>query len=635
MFLHRSRASRNIRLLAVLLGVLALGLSWFLSDVGFGSANQSASDLPSGTGSHGRRVGVELPRSTVDIASHGPDSRRDLPECDEVSPRTLVVRVRNVETGELVRDGSIQLVAAAGLEFVPSNDPKSSGHWEGARQVLVSDNASGRSAVVSEEETVPHLLLREGEWRGPVLREDAVVRCVRIGAGYGEIIEGEFIRAGTTFALVSVKPTGFADVRVVDGYSGIDLSNVEIKAVRETKPRPGGALKVSLRFGGDSTGRGVVESEASEPPLGASSLVSSASSPVRLPLAAHDRSLWVRSDGYAWKRVSVPGRATCEPIELERITRLQVRISGSERLRGEYEVHVVRDGESIALWGPNRNDRSFSMSGLSEGVYGLILQHRSGERSVTLYAREHDVRGAGLDLDLDLLDLANALPDPGRLSVLVSRGENAVLSGARLKLYVLPVADDVPSAPWSEVALPSAEVVGEGRSVQFSGLPAGEYLVVLTPCGIRSRVTVESDQATSLSLDLTDLSSVTVWPVDKDGGLLGSPGPQWELHWRPVSPMSDSMELGGVLGTAIGRATWEHDHWRFLSPSGGVRLFVVDGDGEALSSPATHQVRGGPQEISLEVDRSSVCELRLRVRGLDSNELSFLKANLTSSVCGS
>jgi hypothetical protein len=99
--------------------------------------------------------------------------------------------------------------------------------------------------------------------------------------------------------------------------------------------------------------------------------------------------------------------------------------------------------------------------------------------------------------------------------------------------------------------------------------------------------------------------------------------------------MADSSEMGAAQGITIGRAAWEDDHWRFLSPSRSVSCFVAGDDGEALSPSATYRIDAGPQEIALEVNGSSVCELRLRVRGLDSDELTVLKSVLASAAGGS
>ncbi len=536
----------------------------------------------------------------------------------------LVVRVLNVETGELAQQGWIQLVPLQAFEFVPSQRSGEAGSWIASSQRMITDGASGRSTVLAEESMIPHQPIQGGEWRGPKRQEDTLVRCVRVGSCYGVIVEGEVIRAGASSALVSVRPMGFADLRVVDEQSGSDLNGVEIRAVRSGGSSVRGNMKFRLRLDGAADDIGTVEAQGVEPPQGAAILVSGGSSPVRVPLADHDRTLWVRSDGYAWGRLTVPAGMGHASVELERRTGLTISVVGAEDLRGSFELQIVKEEETLALWGPHRKSRSFTLNDVGEGKYGVILRHISSRGSVPLFAEEFEVRGHGLELALHALDLWKALPDTGGLSVLVHGGAPSVLVDTSLRLSVTPLVEGSRSEPFADVTLLPAEVIGPGRNVQFSSVPCGVYIVKLEPCGLRARISVKEGKTVNTSMDLSDLASVRVWPVDGDGSLIASPKSKWALRWRPSSLNGDPVSLGDEIDAAERRAEWNTDHWRLLSPSGTGSCVIVGEDGGSLSVAETYKISAGPQEIALEVNSLSVCELRLNVRGLTARELATL-----------
>ncbi len=178
------------------------------------------------------------------------------------------------------------------------------------------------------------------------------------------------------------------------------------------------------------------------------------------------------------------------------------------------------------------------------------------------------------------------------------------------------------SAQGKHHALKNMSLEGSNRMLQLAYLPGGDYLAHIFPSSVVREFTIQPAEVGDLSIDLSSMAEVSLWPVAAEGEPHPgeSPVAPGRLRWRV---MADGIEAGdegsGILaGTGLIQlpATWSGGAWRLLSIPGEFTAVVESYDkGVGLGQVDPGPVVAGPNDIIVELKPASGYRMEILVEG--------------------
>jgi len=470
------------------------------------------------------------------------------------------------------------------------------------------------------------------------------VLSVVLEASDASVVRGRSLDSGQRRLVVDVEPLGLGELSVVDDATGLAMEGLDVLEHLAISARVPQVIDFSagLRFV-EGVRSGDERRRLPEPPKWARVVCSPCSSPVPVRLSELDRVLWVGKPGYQWEQVAWASTDRDAVVRLAAVSALELAITHLSSAPGLYDALVLRDTSVVASWASLRTDRVLFLEEAAAGPYRVILRRRRGAGEDVLYDATHFLEPHALQrIELDVQSLSENLPAPGSLTVHV-QGYGAALSlDRRIELLLAKVQDS--QVGLSTFRKPLSALTGDshGRTARFDDLPAGEYVVALSPCGIEARVTLDPEAHEEATFDLSELAMLRVWPVDDgDAGEAARGRDHLRLLWKPTSstpPAGGERGARSAEASAWGEREWlvlrpatrEGESWSILCLPGQVALLAVDGAGRARSSVTRVDVGSGANEATLELQGVESTGLRVRVLGLARDRLTASPGPLES-----
>lgn len=616
-------------IVALLLAILALAVTWlFRLEAGGLMKTRNGNAVDSG------RIGVaqasegEGRRARAGTVQANPSTDRR-----EAGTPRFRGSIAGMPTAHVLNGGVVQLVPESQLVLQEDEN-----EWRPRHQQFEFTAGSGRISDVLP--THEYRLEPGGWWEMPIPDEDWVVTSVHSNDGRARVLAGGRIPAEARSASLKVEMLGLTSIEVLDARSGAGLGGLKVMESRARGLRSGGKVSIDLKmeFGGQMSGP--ERKGPAAPPPDSQPLLDRGVSPIRIPTAEYPRDIWVGKKGYQWKRVHLEGGGDGTSIYLGRHGELAIRLINVAEGGGAYDLFVFRDGGLATSWRSIKRDRSLALVGAAEGRYVVILRETPHSGAALLYSGAHSIIAAETNtITLDVGRMVSELPGPGSLAVRVRGLSDEASWFDDFRLLVFPLREGVAELPIIDRRLGRMDRDGGGLREQFPVMPSGEYLVGLSPCGIRARVQVRPGADTEVPLDCRPLSIAKIWPTDERGEARDTLPPEWNLQWRgagPTDPRSDGSAGGvsggrGVADLLLRGVTRQEGHWRLVVPSGGVRLFVTDSNGHGVSDESVLHLPRGHSEHSLDVLRSDVNELRILIKDMEPSAKSEVLEQLRGS----
>ncbi len=424
-----------------------------------------------------------------------------------------------------------------------------------------------------------------GAWSIAIPESDKLAVKFTMGGIPLKIVSGSLLTKGSVQSEIVVVHHTPLEITAVDSESGENIEYLDIVSNtmmpmgrRISMVVPDGAVAPHPEHENHS-----LHKTCPAPPSFGKVLAQRVKAPVSLEPFEFLHQLWVRSEGYQWEQVEVDQRSKNLTIPLRKARNLQIEVEHSGWDSHRLSLVVRRGGLHLARWRDIAQHSTFTLSDLGIGSVLIELVWQGDDfRRVLL---EKVVK---IDKDGDAFAFLESVKDVnewrGVLNIEVLGGAS-VLEQAGRKVHptviVSPVFDGerlvLDRAKQRRLA-DLTSISEEKRTLLLSGIPEGDYTVVLLPYGVRRVVSVEAGSESKVTIDISELGRLNVWPNTK--GLskerkdsISSLRIVWERMDDDTGINSKTLRFSPLASIT------RDGGWVVRTPPGGVRFYLVDPEG--------------------------------------------------------
>lgn len=467
--------------------------------------------------------------------------------------------------------------------------------------------------------------VQDGKWSMPQPTEAMVAVGLSSGGDAWRLVSGRQVAAGSSTAAVQARAPQTGKLHVsVQGMPGVAQGITVLEALvipmgQQVRVRQEASVEPS--YDAPDRDRSGLRA-APEPPDHAAEVALETTSPVTIKMREYHREIWVGKPGYQWERLRWSPRLEEAHVELRPVGRFEIELHNADNTGGAFDLRLVRDRRMIAHWDQVMGDGIFPAKDLGAGEYRVLLR-RKGQGGLTdLYDSVVTVvSGKTRVLAIDVAALGEA--ELGGIRVAITPPPSGTLYSDYLTVVVSPKgAGAGASAQGRHHALRNMPLVGSDRILELTYLRAGDYQAHVFPSSIVREFTVEVGEVQDMSIDLSSVAEITIWPVAAEGEpelaeSLLAPG---RLRWRVMEDRADlsGQNSGTLAGTGVVElpATWNEGAWRLLSVPGTLSAVVEPyGEGPSMGLISMEPVVEGPNDLIVPLKPGSGYHMDVLVQG--------------------
>lgn len=486
--------------------------------------------------------------------------------------------------------------------------------------------------------------VKDGQWSMPQPTEAMVAVGLSTDGDAWRLVSGRQVAAGSSTAVVHARAPLTGKLHVsVQGMPGVaqGITVLEAPAIpmgQQVRVRQEASVEPS--FDAPDRDRSGLRA-APEPPDHAADVALDTASPVTIKMREYHREIWVGKPGYQWERLRWSPRLEEAHVELRPVGRFEIELHNADNTGGAFDLRLVRDRRMVAHWNQVMGDGIFPVKDLGAGEYRLLLRRRTQGGLTDIYDSVVTVIGGETRvLAIDVAALGEA--ELGGIRAAITPPPTGTLHSDYLTVVVSPKGvGAAASAQGKHHALRNMPFVGSDRILELTYLRAGDYQAHVFPSSIVREFTVVAGEVQDMSIDLSSVAEITVWPVAAEGEpelpeSMLAPG---RLRWRVMEDREDpsGQDSGTLAGAGVVQlpATWIDGAWRLLSVPGTLSAVVEPyGDGTSMGQISMEPVAEGPNDLIVPLKPGSGYHMDVLVQGApqDSDTRRQLATELLTAV---